>query len=237
MPPLMRLLDRITADRPASIRDRDLQSSSGILLILMLLIPPMLIMGAAVGVLFFQPPLLFALLKGAVLLGVPALAVVGSVVYAISERVGESAGGLYYPATRLASPIQDYSKEETLIQRGQTDEAMEALQRAADEDPSDPRPPLRIALLLRDEMDAPSEALEWLGRAASIDGLPEAEQKYILLETVELCRSRLGHPDLAMPLLAKVARLRQGTGVGDWARQELREIKGETLPSGRPGDS
>jgi hypothetical protein len=234
----MRLLDRIAADRPGRvIRDRDLQSSSGILLIVMLLVPPMLIMGAALGVLIFQGSLVSALLKSALLLGVPALAVVGSVVYAISERVGESAGGLYYPATRLASPIQDYSKEETLIQRGRTDEALEALRLAAGENPSDPRPPLRMAFLLRDEMDAPSEALEWLGRAASIEGLPEAEQKYLLREIMELCRSRLGGPELAMPLLAKVAQLRQGTGVGHWARQELREIKGETLQNDHPGDS
>jgi hypothetical protein len=170
---------------------------------------------------------------GALALGVPILAVAAALVYAITERVGEGAGGLFHPSTRIASPIRDYSKEEALIQRGRTDEAMEALRLAAEKDPSDPRPPLRIALLLRDALDAPDDALVWLERAASIPGLPDTEQLYILREVVELCRSRLAAPERTTPLSAKVAQLQQGTGLGDWARRELRQIKREVLPSGR----
>ena len=183
-------------------------------------------MGAALGFLLFQLPLL-QLLSGALLLGVPMVLVAAALIYTITERVGDSAGGLFHPSAQLASPIRDYSREEALILRGRIDEAMDALRLAAEENPSDPRPSLRIAHLLRDEIGAHDEALEWFERAASIPGLPEAEQLYILRELVELCQSKLGAPERATPFLAKVARLQQGMGVGDWAHREIREIKAE----------
>jgi hypothetical protein len=187
----------------------------------------LLILGAAAGHFVFEGPLLVRALLGALVIGVPIVAVVAAITHLLTERAGRIAGGIFHPSTPVTPPRRDYSKEESLIIRGQIDDAVDALRLASDEDPADPRPPFRIAQLLRDETAAYEEAFGWFERAALIPGLADAEQLHILRELVELCRSKLGNPTRAAPLLARVAELQRDTRVGHWALRELRGIKGE----------
>lgn len=205
--------------RPGPPRDADHAARSQALAILSLGGLACLVMGGAVGHL-----LEWGVVLGVLVIGVPLAGLMWAMAHVIVERGGKAAAVLFTPSDGPPER-RALSLEESLIARGQIEEAVESLMAAAALDPGDPRPARRLAELYRDELGAPLEAVEWLRRAAAVPELTPEEERHLLRELVELCERRLGVPKLAAPALARTASVRAGTRVGIWARQELARIR------------
>lgn len=214
-----RILDLLQRERP--IRDVDSESRSQAIAILALGSMAGIIMGGALGFFLFRwHPLL-----GAVLLGVPFALAIWAATEVIVRTSGRVAGQLFTPSGASTPYGGELSQEETLIVRGRLDEAIEALTARALDHPNDPRPPLRLAELYRDERGDLVEAAAWFRRAAAVPGIGRDGERQILRELVALCRDRLGRPELAAPALRRAADLHAGDRLGHWARKELAELK------------
>jgi hypothetical protein len=180
-----------------------------------------LILGAALGYFLFR----WNLILGALVLGVPFVFAIWGVTEFMASRAGAVAGALYAP-TGNSTPVRgELSQEETLIVRGQLEEAIEALSTRARDHPDDPRPRLRLAELYRDEVGDLVEAVAWFRRTAAVPGIGLESERQVLREIVELSRDRLGRPALAAPALRRAADLHRGDRLGNWARQELKALR------------
>jgi len=82
-----------------------------------------------------------------------------------------------------------------------------------------------LAELYRDELDDLEQAAVWYRRAAAVPGIGRDAERHILRALVELCRDRIGRPELAAPALSRAAKLHAGDRLGHWANQELNLIK------------
>jgi hypothetical protein len=97
--------------------------------------------------------------------------------------------------------------------------------RAADANPDDPEPSVRLARLLRDRLQRPSEAAVWFRRALTVPAMPDATQWAILREYVELQERVLRQPAAALPVLTRAREQYGGTSLSDWAAAEIRRIR------------
>ena len=141
------------------------------------------------------------------------------------KRVGEAAHPFFAPAARRTTLARDYSRAETLAVRGHHDDAIAVYQEAIDEIPSDPEPYVRIAGLLTDKVSDPGKVAVWLRRAIQETELPASWEMVLVRELTELFRHRIGAPARAAPLLARIAERHEGSPDGEWAREELADIK------------
>jgi len=132
---------------------------------------------------------------------------------------------LYTPSGDSTPYRGQLSQEETLIVRGRLEDAIEALSARARDFPDDPRPRLRLAELYRDEIGDLVEAVAWFRRTAAVPGIGLESERQVLREIVEICRDRLGRPELAAPALRRAADLHAGDRLGNWARQELKTLR------------
>jgi hypothetical protein len=207
--------------RRGPIRDVDSGARSQTIAILALGSMAGIIMGSALGYFLFR----WHLLIGAVVLGGPFVFGIWGLTQLLVSGAGGVAGQLFTP-TGSSTPYQgDLSQEETLIVRGRLDEAIEALSARAYDRPDDPRPRVRLAELYRDEVGDLVEAAAWFRRAAAVPGIGVEGERQVLRELVELCRDRLGQPELAAPALRRAADLHKGDRLGNWARSELRSLR------------
>ena len=150
---------------------------------------------------------------------------IGLASFLVSEKVGGVAHVLYAPGGRSMRPNRDYSRAEALAVRGHYDDAIAVYQEAIDEIPSDPEPYLRIARLLTDKMNDPENAAVWLERALEETELRDRWEMVLVRELTELYRHRVGTPARAAPLLARIAERYEGSPDGEWAREELADVK------------
>ena len=170
------------------------------------------------------------LLAGA-LLGHPFLgAVLGALgaglgSFFVAQTVGEAAHVVYAPSGRTTPPDRAYSRAETLDVRGHYDDAIAVYQEAIDEVPLDPEPYLRIRRLLRDKVNDPEEAAVWFRRALQEAELRGQWEIILVRELAELYRHRIGAPARAAPLLARTAERYEGSPEGEWAREELADVR------------
>lgn len=166
-----------------------------------------------------------------IFLGHPFLGGVVGVLFAglgpflVSEKVGGAARFVYAPSGRSTPPGRDYSRAEALAVRGHYDDAIAVYQEAIDEIPSDPQPYLSIARLLRDEAGDAENSAVWLRRALQETELRGRWEMILTRELTELYRHRIGAPARAAPLLAKLAEKYEGSPDGEWAREELADVK------------
>ncbi len=149
----------------------------------------------------------------------------GLVPFLVSEKVGGAAHTLYAPSGGSMRPNRDYSRAEALAVRGHHDDAIAVYQEAIDEVPSDPEPYLRIARLLTDRMNDPENAAVWLQRALEETELRDRWEMVLVRELTALYRHRIGAPARAAPLLARIAERHEGSPDGEWAREELADVK------------
>ena len=178
-------------------------------------------MGGALAVLLFDTSVLIGTLTVGPIVSLCIWVILRSIVTAS----GVAAAQLFTPSGRSTPFGGALSREETLIVRGRLEEAIEALIARAMEDPRDPRPRVRLAELYRDELRDLEESAVWYRRAAAVPGLSPDSARQVLRELLELCRDRLGRPEMALPALRRAADLHAGSRLGVWAGQEIRAIR------------
>lgn len=144
--------------------------------------------------------------------------------FLLLEASASAAGTLIFPAGS-APPLRTFAKAESLVIRGQFEEAAAAYEAAALSDPSDPEAPLRLGRLLRDEIHRPEEALEWFRRARDLAASDRGRDVAVTREIVELYTHRLNAPTRALPELARAAERWRGTPQAEWAQRQLAEWK------------
>lgn len=161
----------------------------------------------------------------AVLSAVGCAAVVPLGALFITGRAGALASRLHAPSGRSTPPRKEHSYAESLVARGEHEEAVTAFELAVVEDPADPTPYLRIARIYRDHLDRPDDAVRWFRRALSESSASAGVATLARKELVELYIHRTGQPARAAPELARMAEELTGTADGAWAARTLREVK------------
>lgn len=155
------------------------------------------------------------------------------VIIHMAGRVGSS---VYAPTGSSTPRAKEYSLAESFIVRGMYDEATVAFQDAIEDDPLDWQPYVRIARMRRDRASDAEGAALWFRRAVTEAVIPSGPRLLVLKEYVELCQLRLGTPEKAAPILARVAELEADTAEGRWAAETLIDIK-RVMAEGDEGDA
>lgn len=143
-----------------------------------------------------------------------------------------AAGTVYNPSGRTTPRRTEHSRAESLAARGQYEEAVAAFEVAVAEDPTDPRPYLRVARIYRDHLGRPEDAARWFRRASREAKTPSVIARK---ELVELYMHRMNAPEKAVPELARMAEELAGTPEGEWAATKLRHVK--ELLAGKPEEA
>lgn len=165
------------------------------------------------------------ILSGHPVLGVViGMTVVGLGSYAVSELTGEAATIIYNPSGSSTPHGEHYSQAEALAVRGHYEDAVAAYEALIAEHPDNPETYVRIARLLRDKMGRAEDAVGWFRRALATKPAVGVELA-ITRELVELYRHRLDAPGKAAPLLARIAERFEGKPEGEWATNELAEVR------------
>lgn len=149
-------------------------------------------------------------------LGVPML---------IMNAAGKASSTLYSPSGRSTPHKREYSLAESYAARGRYEEAVSAFAEAIEAHPDDPEPYLRAARIHRDHMEDCDEAALWFKRALDRAEMHAGLVMLTRKELVELYEVRMGHPQRALPLLARIAEESAGTPDGEWAASELVRLK------------
>jgi tetratricopeptide (TPR) repeat protein len=142
----------------------------------------------------------------------------------LSERAGRAGATIYFSAGSKLPVLREFSLAESLVARGQTEEAAAEFERAAARYPDDPEPCLRLARLLRDRLGRFDDAIVWF-RAAATRATDAGVNIAARREMIEIYTHRLRTPERALPDLARLAAEHPGTPAASWAQRELREIK------------
>ena len=175
------------------------------------------VLGALLSVLTGGNTLIYALVGWAVAFAGPLV---------IANTAARAAGGLYNPSGHTTPPTRQYSHAESLVVRGMYREGISAFERAiAEGNEDDPTPFLRIARTYRDHLEEFEDAARWFKKAMGASGIPPGLLLLTRKELVELYRVKMGQPEKAAPLLARLAAESAGTADGEWAARELAEVK------------
>ncbi len=138
---------------------------------------------------------------------------------------GRAASKIYHPSGSSTPRRREYSQAESFAARGDPEAAITAFELAIAEDGSDPTPYLRIARLYRDELKRFDNAAAWFKRALRDARMPAGTATLTRRELLELYEGKMGDPEKAAPMLARMAEELRETEEGDWAREELARIK------------
>lgn len=124
-------------------------------------------------------------------------------------------------------PSHQYSYADSLVARGMYDAAITAYQEAAQEEPGDPEPFLRIGRVLRDRLERPDDAVASFRQARTAERASPQQVNLATREIIETLLYRTEDRRRAIPELARLAEQAQGTKAGDWAARTLAELKRE----------
>jgi tetratricopeptide (TPR) repeat protein len=161
----------------------------------------------------------------AVIAGCTAATIVYASALYFSERGGRIGASLFSPDSHSTPPVRQYSLADSLVARGKFDEACEAYELLAQDYPDDPEPRIRLARLLRDQLQQPEAAADWFRKVIAVKNLDAATDIAVHKEISELYMHRLHAPRRALPYLAKLSSNHPDHPFGKWARDELVEIK------------
>ena len=162
-------------------------------------------------------PLPLAILAMAIPLVMPIVQLVG----------GRAARVVYDPKGAGVPSRAGYSAAESLAVRGLFEDAINAYELAAADEPADPEPLLRIARIERSDLKRPQRAIEAL-RAARARVAPDSQTALMIArEIADTFRRDLHEPSRAMPELARLASDFPDTSTGAWAKRELAELKAQ----------
>jgi tetratricopeptide (TPR) repeat protein len=119
----------------------------------------------------------------------------------------------------------DYSRPESLANRGQFEKAIEAYEEHIWASPEVPEPYVRIARIYRDKLDRADEAERWFRRARKEAHVPTGLDLLITQELIELYLHTLKAPRKAIPELAHICSAHRDTPAAEAAEQELTDLR------------
>lgn len=152
--------------------------------------------------------------------------VVGGVVVAseVALRSGGRVAQMIYNPQGTAVR-REYSRADSLVARGQYEDATAAYEAACLEHPEDPEPYLRLARLLRDQLARYEEAASWFERARAQSRLQGLQGLVIAQELIELYVHKLRTPRKAIPELTLLCQRYPGTPAAEAAATELQAMR------------
>lgn len=168
----------------------------------------------------------------ALLVGVAAAAIGTFLPYLLASRGAEIGGSIYTPQGSSTPPIREYSLAESLVARGQLNEAVEAYELLVEDNPQDAEPAIRLARLLRDKLARFEEAAGWYRRALLKPKLEPSVEVALTRELIELYTHKLRTPNAALPYLKRLAERHAQHPAAAWAREQYAEIKQEMKEQG-----
>ncbi|MDX1674146.1 MAG: hypothetical protein R3314_05015 [Longimicrobiales bacterium] len=178
------------------------------------------VVGAGAGIVIgmftgrFDVILIIGVIAGVAGYGVSALVI---------ETTGELAARIYGGGD--TGTKREYSIARMHAVRGHWDQALAAYEQAAVENPADPEPLIRGAEVLRDGLDEPDRAVEWLLRARAVPRLEPGEDITIARELVELYEGPVSEPAKALPELARLVETYPRTRTAEWAWNEMTGLR------------
>jgi tetratricopeptide (TPR) repeat protein len=143
--------------------------------------------------------------------------------------LGTIGSRIYHPTARSTPAPEEYSFVQSLVEAGKLHEAAATYQQIALQNPRDPEPKLRLARLLRDELQRLTDAAEWFKRVLAINTLPAATYELASRELIELYTHKLHDSPKALPYLAKLISKYPESASTEWAKQEMADIKSAML--------
>ena len=141
------------------------------------------------------------------------------------ERAANAGAAVLGGSGASTPSLRQFSLADSLVARGQLNEAAEAYQMLAEDFPEDPEPRIRLARLQRDRMNELNEAADSFRKALACEGMQQANAIAITRELTELYIHKMKQPALALPYLARLADENPGHPVEAWARAEYADIK------------
>lgn len=156
---------------------------------------------------------------------------VGGATLLLSEGVGAAFGLVAHPDGGPVRP--DYSRVEALKLQGDLEGAKAALKGEVGRHPDDPEPCLRLARLLRDDLNSPDDALAWFRTARDAPASSPSASAAVGREMVELLY-KIDRIPAALTELARLADLHAGTPTGTWADEERTRLKTNRMEQADP---
>ncbi|HEY0303883.1 MAG TPA: tetratricopeptide repeat protein [Longimicrobiales bacterium] len=169
------------------------------------------------------------LLMGSIITALLGFVTIGAMVTGvalyIADRGGSIGASLYRPSGSSTPAIREYSYADSLVARGQHDDAVAAYARLGIEHPADPEPRIRQARVLRDRLQQYDAAVGVFRQVLLIPQLKPATELVVLREIIEIHVQKQQQPERALPYLARIAQKFAGNATAEWARSEARDIK------------
>ncbi len=158
----------------------------------------------------------------------------------IVDRAGRLASTIYNPSGDGTPHLPEFSYADSLAARGRWEEAVRVLLEAAEERGGDPRPLVRAARILRDDLGRAEEAASLFRRARRERELDRAMEMLVTREIAEIHLHRLDRPLGAAPELARLVERFPETPGAAWAEETLarmrRTLRTETAGTDEPAD-
>ena len=143
----------------------------------------------------------------------------------LAERGARIGASLYRPSGSSTPAVREYSYADSLVARGQPEQAVAAYAELTRQHPEDPEPRLRRARVLRDQLRRYDDAVAELKGLLKMSALKSETELVALREIVEIHLHKQQQSARALPYLARIAEKYAGTPTAEWARNEAREIK------------
>lgn len=165
--------------------------------------------------------------------GVIVAAIAGVIPYGTSMMLAEGAGGAWHRlmASGASTPYEEqFSYQDSLVIRGQVDDALASYEAIIAERPNMIPARLRAAALYASRGGNPQRAAELLREARLVSGISARDDIAAANRLIELLMGPLGEPGRAMVELRRLMDRHPGTDAAVRAKRTLAELKEQMTP-------
>lgn len=165
--------------------------------------------------------------------GVVVAAIAGVIPYGTSMMLAEGAGGAWHRlmASGASTPYEEqFSYQDSLVIRGQVDDALASYEAIIAERPNMIPARLRAAALYASRGGNPQRAAELLREARLVPGISARDDIAAANRLIDLLMGPLGEPGRAMVELRRLMDRHPGTDAAVRAKRTLAELKEQMTP-------
>lgn len=165
--------------------------------------------------------------------GVIVAAIAGVIPYGTSMMLAEGAGGAWHRlmASGASTPYEEqFSYQDSLVIRGQVDDALASYEAIIAERPNMIPARLRAAALYASRGGNPQRAAELLREARLVSGISARDDIAAANRLIDLLMGPLGEPGRAMVELRRLMDRHPGTDAAVRAKRTLAELKEQMTP-------